>query len=77
MADIDINELTDLCERAARRAGADPDSARTLAEATVQAERAGNRAVGVGHLFDYLDGYRHGRISCTAPFSPPCVFACR
>ena len=32
-------------------------------DATVEAELIGNRAVGVAHLFDYLDGYRRGRIA--------------
>ena len=30
------------------------------------AELVGNRATGVAHLFDYLDGYRHGRIAAHA-----------
>jgi (2R)-3-sulfolactate dehydrogenase (NADP+) len=63
MTTIHGDELTVLCEAALRRAGADPHDARTLAEATVEAERVGNRAVGVTHLFDYLDGYRDGRIA--------------
>ncbi|MFV0434887.1 MAG: Ldh family oxidoreductase [Leucobacter sp.] len=67
MTRISTVELTDLCEQAALRAGADTASARSLADATVQSERVGNRAVGVGHLFDYLDGYREGRISNAAP----------
>lgn len=66
MTSISTIELTSLIERAALGAGAAVASARTLADATVQAERVGNRSVGVGHLFDYLDGYRTGRISTDA-----------
>ena len=63
MATIHRDELTELCRHALLRAGADPRAAQVLAEATVEAELAGNRAVGVAHLFDYLDGYRQGRIA--------------
>ncbi len=66
MSSISTRELTLLCEQAALQAGAGRRSARTLAHATVQAELGGNPAVGVGHLFDYLDGYRAGRISAQA-----------
>src|SRR5690349_11514480 len=63
MATIHGDELADLCRDALLRVGADAGAARVLAEATVEAERVGNRAVGVGHLFDYLDGYEQGRIA--------------
>lgn len=56
-------ELVELCQDALRGVGAASRDAWVLAEATVEAELAGNRAVGVAHLFDYLEGYRHGRIS--------------
>lgn len=63
MATIRRDELTELCRVALLRAGADSRAAQVLAEATVEAELVGNRAVGVAHLFDYLDGYRQGRIA--------------
>jgi (2R)-3-sulfolactate dehydrogenase (NADP+) len=63
MATIAGDDLTVLCRDALRGAGADPRAVQVLAAATVEAELAGNRAVGVGHLFDYLDGYRQGRIA--------------
>ncbi len=66
MVRITCDALAALCEAASTRAGARPGSARALADATVEAERVGNRAVGVGHLFDYLDGYRGGRIAADA-----------
>ena len=66
MSTLTRQELTALCERALLRAGAGPAAAEVLAKATVEAEQVGNRAVGVGHLFDYLDGYRQGRIAADA-----------
>jgi len=63
MALIRSDRLTELCQDALLRAGADGTAAGILAEATVEAELVGNRAVGIAHLFDYLDGYRHGRIA--------------
>lgn len=63
MTNIRSEELTEICRRALERAGADSSAAEILAKATVEAELVGNRAVGVGHLFDYLDGYRTGRIA--------------
>jgi (2R)-3-sulfolactate dehydrogenase (NADP+) len=63
MTTIRSGELAGLCERALLAAGADPRAAQVLAGATVEAELVGNRAVGVTHLFDYLDGYRTGRIA--------------
>ncbi|MFD1210569.1 Ldh family oxidoreductase [Arthrobacter sp. GCM10027362] len=66
MSTIKSEELEALCERALLAAGAGQQAARILAGATVEAELVGNRAVGVGHLFDYLDGYRQGRIAAGA-----------
>jgi (2R)-3-sulfolactate dehydrogenase (NADP+) len=66
MSTVDRAELARLVERSLRRAGADSRAARVLTVATIEAELVGNRAVGVGHLFDYLDGYRQGRISTDA-----------
>lgn len=63
MTTIHRDELTELCRRALLQVGADSRAAQVLAEATVEAELVGNRTVGVTHLFDYLDGYRQGRIA--------------
>jgi (2R)-3-sulfolactate dehydrogenase (NADP+) len=60
---IRAEELADECTTALLASGTDPRAAEVLARATVEAEQVGNRAVGLGHLFDYLDGYRTGRIS--------------
>ena len=57
------DELAELCKDALLRVGADARAAQVLAVATVEAELVGNQAVGVTHLFDYLDGYREGRIA--------------
>lgn len=62
-ATLPADELLQLCRSALTGVGADSRDAQILAEATVEAELAGNRAVGVNHLFDYLDGYRCGRIA--------------
>ena len=63
MSSVHREHLAELCERALARAGVHPSDARTLAGATVEAELVGNRAVGVSHLFDYLDGFAQGRIA--------------
>jgi len=60
------DDLIELCRGALLRVGADPGAAQVLAEATAEAELVGNRAVGVGHLFDYVDGYEQGRIATGA-----------
>ena len=66
MATVQRDELIGLCRDALLRVGADPDAADVLAVATVEAELVGNRAVGVAHIFDYLDGYARGRITTDA-----------
>lgn len=63
MTAIHRDDLTEMCREALLSVGVVTQDARVLAEATVEAEAVGNRAVGVAHLFDYLDGYRKGRIS--------------
>ena len=67
MTTIRRAELLALCREALLRVGADPGAAEVLAQATVEAELVGNRAVGVTHLFDYLDGYGAGRIKDVRP----------
>ena len=66
MVTVRRDELIELCRDALLRVGADPGAAQVLAEATAEAELVGNRAVGVGHLFDYVDGYEQGRIAAGA-----------
>lgn len=63
MVTVHRDELVRLCRDAVLRAGASARDAWVLADATVEAELVGNRAVGVAHFFDYLDGYRKGRIA--------------
>lgn len=63
MTTMHRDQLSELCRTALAGVGADARTAQILADATVEAELVGNRAVGVAHLFDYLDGYRQGRIS--------------
>ncbi|MBT2595952.1 Ldh family oxidoreductase [Arthrobacter sp. ISL-72] len=62
MSIIQREVLAKLCEQALLHSGAGTRDAHVPAEATVEAEQVGNRAVGVAHLFDYLDGYTQGRI---------------
>lgn len=68
-ADVTLSRerLTALCTAALRTAGATQAQAAALAEATAQAEERGLRPVGVAHLFDYVDGFRKGRIAATQP----------
>ncbi|MFM9371904.1 Ldh family oxidoreductase [Streptomyces sp. Da 82-17] len=74
------HEISGLCVRALRSAGAAPPAARILTRSVLDAEHVGNRAVGLAHLFDYLDAYRDGRIvagvlpEVTRP-APSCVIA--
>lgn len=66
MTVVHQDELIRLCVDALVQVGAEQTAATTLAEATVEAELLGIRAVGVAHLFDYLAGYREGRITAGA-----------
>ncbi|QHE92537.1 Ldh family oxidoreductase [Pandoraea fibrosis] len=61
-----IDEARALARRAALAAGANEQTATSLANATVAAERAGHRSVGFAHLPDYLEGLSSGRIAGTA-----------
>ncbi len=60
------NVLSDLCSSAVRLAGASHAAATALAKATVGAELRGRPAVGVSHLFDYLDAFNSGRANVYA-----------
>ncbi|WP_416972176.1 Ldh family oxidoreductase [Streptomyces sp. 4F14] len=77
---VDHDRLVELCAQAAQAAGADQRAAQALAKATVAAEGAGNTAVGVAHLFDYLRSYESGRIAVGAEPevlrpAPACIVA--
>jgi (2R)-3-sulfolactate dehydrogenase (NADP+) len=51
-----------LCEDAARRAGACPKTAASLARSVIEAEAEGQQSVGLSHFVDYLDALEAGRI---------------
>lgn len=55
-------ELESILEMEIRGAGGSAQVAKSLATATVAAEADGQQAVGIAHLFDYLDAMRMGRI---------------
>lgn len=57
-------EGEELALRACLGAGANPQSARSLVDATLSAARFGPVAVGFPHLVDYLNSFRDGRINC-------------
>ena len=60
---ISWNELQGLCVRALRSAGMDEQSAVSLSQASIDAERRGRSNVGVGHIFDYIAAVREGRLN--------------
>ena len=59
---LPLKELRKLLTKAARKAGAGKKAAKSLAEATMDAEACGQAAVGLSHFFDYLDSLQAGRI---------------
>ena len=59
---LSFEDALQLALSACRGAGASEAAARSLAAATVSAERRGKPAVGFAHLVDYLDGFAAGRI---------------
>jgi (2R)-3-sulfolactate dehydrogenase (NADP+) len=63
--EVDWDRLASLCSAAITTAGGDEDTAAALTEAVLAAERRGNTAVGVAHLFDYLDALQCGRLNGT------------
>jgi (2R)-3-sulfolactate dehydrogenase (NADP+) len=64
--DIDWDRLASLCSTAIAAEGGNEDTAAALTDAVVSAERRGKTAVGVQHLFDYLDALQHGRLNGAA-----------
>jgi (2R)-3-sulfolactate dehydrogenase (NADP+) len=63
--EVDWDRLASLCSTAVTRAGGDERTAAALTDAVLSAERRGNTAVGVAHLFDYLDALQCGRLNGT------------
>lgn len=61
-ASLDPEALRRLCVAAARRSGADRETAEALARSIVLAERRGRPQVGVTHLLDYLAALEAGAI---------------
>jgi (2R)-3-sulfolactate dehydrogenase (NADP+) len=61
--EVDWERLAGLCSVAIAAAGGDEQTAAALTDAVVSAERRGNSAVGVAHLFDYLDALEAGRLN--------------
>lgn len=59
---LHVADAITLCERAAIAAGANQETATSLAQAAVSAEAGGVKAVGLSHLIDYLDSLQAGRI---------------
>jgi (2R)-3-sulfolactate dehydrogenase (NADP+) len=55
-------EIFTLCIAAARKFGASPEAAASLAAATVHAQEAGKEALGLAHFFDYLDAMQGQRL---------------
>jgi (2R)-3-sulfolactate dehydrogenase (NADP+) len=66
MQNYAVSEVHGLCLAAAMNAGASQTVAQTLADATLEAELRGRRAVGLAHFFDFLHGFRAGSIDGTA-----------
>ncbi|WP_370855849.1 Ldh family oxidoreductase [Pandoraea communis] len=60
---LEIDEAKALVRQAALAAGANEQTATSLANATVAAERSGHRSMGFAHLPDYLEGFTSGRIA--------------
>jgi (2R)-3-sulfolactate dehydrogenase (NADP+) len=63
---LDLAEAVSLCERAAIAAGANKETAGSLARSVVAAEAKGLTAVGLSHFLDYLDAIEAGRIDGAA-----------
>ena len=66
MTEIGWNQLADLCLTAIAAGGGDEPMAAALTDAVVAAERRGVPALGVAHLFDYLDALGAGRLNGAA-----------
>jgi (2R)-3-sulfolactate dehydrogenase (NADP+) len=63
---LTVGEAIALCERAARAAGARPETATALAKSVVAAEAGGQDSVGLAHFIDYLEALDAGRMDGNA-----------
>ena len=66
MEEFSVAAIMQIAMDACRTCGASPALASSLVEATLSAEIAGRREVGLRHLVDYLASLRDGRINGTA-----------
>jgi len=66
VTEISWNQITELCLTAIAASGGDEPMAAALTDAVVAAERRGVPALGVAHLFDYLNALGAGRLNGTA-----------
>lgn len=66
MVRLDLADAISLCEQAALAAGANKETAASLAKSVVVAEAKGLRSVGLSHFLDYLDALESGRIDGAA-----------
>lgn len=62
MVRLSISRFSRIAEGACIRCGASPAVARSLLAATLSADFANRKEVGVSHLLDYLKAFREGRI---------------
>lgn len=63
---LELSTVEELCSQALLGAGASPDMAGSLAQAAAGAERRGKPEVGVGHMLDFIQAMREGRLNGTA-----------
>jgi (2R)-3-sulfolactate dehydrogenase (NADP+) len=63
--EVGWDRLASMCSTAITTAGGDERTAAALTDAVLSAERRGKTAVGVAHLFDYLDALECGRLNGT------------
>ena len=63
---LSLEQATALCEQAARKVGASPQTALSLARSVVAAEADGQASVGLSHFIDYLQALEAGRIDGAA-----------
>lgn len=66
MTQLSVSGFRSIAEQACHRCGASPEVARSLVDATLSADRAGRKEVGVSHFLDYLKAFRDGRIDGAA-----------
>ena len=67
---ISVSEVHQLCLAALQNQGASKEQSESVAKSLVVAELQGKPALGISHLFDYLNALREGRVDGRAE---PCV----